>query len=198
MAKDEMLIKWSQVAADKHGNKSIVYYDDIDLPDYQDVKDYFDSCHQFDVEPPEFPDEHSNEYWDLVIAMRANDWDVIKGDLPYSPLVGKHVLIHGHFGGWRGPQAGGKVVEFKGEETLTLPFANHIDRVKIFIDKDGLHAENCHHDGTDFYTFTILTEKGLRYWQNNGNPEYQQGDREVHEHLLNTNGYTREVRFYLV
>ena len=197
MAKNELLINWSQVSADKNGNKSIVYYDDTDLPDYQDVKEYFDACHECDEEPPECPDEDSNEYWDLIADMREMDMDNLTANIHYSPLVGKHVLIHGHFGGWRGPQAGGKVVEFRGVDTLTLPFANHIDRVKIFIDNDGLHAKNCHHDGTDFYTFTILTEKGLRYWQNNGNPEYQGGDREVHEHLLNTKGYTRKVRFYL-
>ena len=71
---------------------------------------------------------------------------------------------------------------------------------KIFIDKDGLHAQNCHHDGTDFYSFYILTEKGLRYWRNNGHSdphEQDDFDHDVHKHLLGTKGYVRKVNFYL-
>jgi hypothetical protein len=92
------------------------------------------------------------------------------------------------------------VVEFTGRDTLTYPFAKHIDKVKIFIDKDGLHAQNCHHDGTDFYSFYVLTEKGLRYWRNNGHSdphEQDDFDHDVHRHLLETKGYTRKVNFYL-
>ena len=196
----ELRIKWSDIKADKDGKKEIQYYNDIDIPSFEDVKEYYEAQHECDEEPAEPLVDNSKEYWDTITNMNETDADDLESNLPYSPIFGKMVLIHGYFGGWRVQQEGGRVVEFKGRDTLTYPFANHIDKVKIFIDRDGLHAQNCHHDGTDFYSFYVLTEKGLRYWRNNGHSDPQEQDdfdHDVHKHLLGTKGYVRKVNFYL-
>ena len=38
---EELRIKWSDIKADKDGKKEIQYYNDIDIPDFEDVKEYY-------------------------------------------------------------------------------------------------------------------------------------------------------------
>jgi hypothetical protein len=169
-----------------------ISYISSEIPDYEYFVENWKEDHG---EDSEVPGDGSQEYWDWVNDMQELDFDDFKGNFPYTPLAGKLCLVHGYFGGWDGHRDGGKVMRMDSADDLFKCVAGHADRVDVYLDADGLHVTNCHHDGTDHYQVEILTEAGERWWRDEG----EEGqDRETHSTLLNTEGYTRKVDFYLM
>lgn len=184
---DEQKIDFSTLS-EKAGGK-VVYLTDDPIT-YDDFVDEWKANHD-DDEPA--PEDGSDEFYRGVEHAKERDWEDFKENFEYSPLMGKHVLIHGYFGAWDGRRDGGKVLEVKGVETLLAPVvSSSTSSVELWIDKDGLQLENAHHDGTSRYTIDLLTEEGEKYWY-----EHETDTKEVHDHLLKTEGLTRKIDFYL-
>jgi hypothetical protein len=171
-----------------------IAYISSDTPKYEWFVDEWEANHDED-EPEPVPAEGSDEFWDWAADYSQREWDDFRSNFKYSALAGKLCLVHGYFGGWLGKQAGGKVMRLDSAEDLLACIANHADHVDVWVDKDGLHITNAHHDGTDHYDVDILTEAGETWWRDEG----EEGqDRETHAHLLETEGLTRKVDFYII
>ena len=182
----EMQINFAELTDGK------VVYLSSDTPEYDCFVDEWEANYETEEKP--VPAEDSQEFWDWVAEYSQREYDDFTCNFKYSPLAGKLCLVHGHFGGWMGNEDGGKVMYINGVDDLLACIAGHADRVDVWTDKDGLHITNCHHDGTDHYKVDVLTEAGEKWWYGEG----EEGqDRETHAHLLNTEGFTRKVDFYL-
>ena len=171
-----------------------IAYISSDTPKYEWFVEDWEDNHDTEEEPEPVPAEDSDEFWDWVTDYSQREWDDFRSNFKYGPLAGTLCLVHGYFGGWQGNEDGGKVMRINTAEDLLKCIADHADRVDVWVDKDGLHISNAHHDGTDQYDVDILTEAGETWWRE----EREEGqDRETHAHLLETDGLTRKVDFYL-
>ena len=105
-----------------------------------------------------------------------NDLKEVKTDTCY--------LMTGSLGLWYGRVAGGKFI-FNLED-LTSAF---YDYNEVYEENGELKVKAIHHDGSNYFTLRELTQKGYAY------AELRDFDdnRVLHEHLLNTKGYTRKV-----
>lgn len=103
-------------------------------------------------------------------------------------------LASGYFGSWCGKQQGGKVCD----DLLNCLNAIRPDRgwneSEIYYENRELFVENHHHDGSSKVVIKQLTKKGIIWYSNNC---YRLSRRETIEHLLNTKGYTKNVKLGL-
>lgn len=96
------------------------------------------------------------------------------------------ILAIADIGRWDGRYPGGDIGSLK---ELLERACNGEDYIKASFDKT-LRLETANHDGTSYFTFYKLTEKGKRWYENN----YQAFSRKAtHEHLMQTKGYVRNL-----
>ena len=114
---------------------------------------------------------------------------ILKHDKIKRPLDGAFLVV-ADLGLWDGRHAGGRII---GSLLSVLrECANGCDDIKYEIKDDDLVITGNHHDGTNIYTVKYITPKGFAWAMRNYGNECH-GDKECHEHLLNTKGYTRKM-----
>lgn len=122
------------------------------------------------------------------------NYEEFKGSLLYHdkvkrPLDGAFLVV-ADLGLWNGRCAGGRII---GSLLSVLrECANDCDDIKYEIKDDDLVITGHHYDGVNYYTVKYITPKGYA-WATNHYPYDYERDRECHEHLLNTKGYTRKL-----
>lgn len=175
-------------------DKKIVYISS-DTPDYEDFKTNWLECHD-ESDESECPAEGSAAYWQEVSDNQAQEWDDFKANMKYSPLMGKTCLFFGRYNSrypdYQPSGPAGKVIEVNSVDDFLRFISNSSNAQDIYIDKDGLHVVDYHHDGSLSLDVLVLTKKGEEYWNRHDTQSF-----EVHKHLAETNGLTRKVNFYL-
>lgn len=186
----ECLINFSELPE----GKQIVYITS-DTTEYEDFKSNWLECHE-GVDEAECPVEGSEKYWQEVSDEQAREWDDFKSNMEHSPLMGKTCLFFGHYNSrypsYQPSGAAGKVIEVNSVDDFLRFITNSSYGQDIYIDKDGLHVADHHHDGTLSLDVLILTKEGEEYWEQHKTQSF-----EVHKHLAETKGLTRKVNFYL-
>ena len=169
-------------------------YISSDTPSYEDFKSNWAECHDGDMEG--CPEEGSSAYWEMVADDQSRDWDDFKSNMEYSPLMGHTLLYFGRYNSrypdFQPSGPAGKVIQVNDVYDFLKFAGDRSDAQDIYIDKDGLHVADYHHDGSLFLEVRILTKKGEEYWERHGEQSYQ-----CHKHLAETKGLTRKVNFYL-
>ena len=126
--------------------------------------------------------------------MNEINYDEFKDSILYHdkvkrPLDGAFLVV-ADLGLWDGRHAGGRII---GSLLSVLrECANGCDDIKYEIKNDDLVITGHHHDGVNIYTVKYITPKGFAWAMRNYGNECHR-DRECHEHLLNTKGYTRKM-----
>lgn len=175
-------------------DKKIVYITS-DTPEYEDFKSNWLECHD-EADESECPEENSAAYWQEVADEQAREWDDFKTNMKYSPLMGKTCLFFGRYNSrypdFQPSGPAGKVIEVNSVYDFLKFCSDSSDAQDIYIDKDGLHVVDYHHDGSLHLDVLVLTKKGEEYWNRHDTQSY-----EVHKHLAETKGLARKVNFYL-
>lgn len=131
-------------------------------------------------EYPENGEPTDEAVWDEVRFQEEINWEDVEAEL--TAFIDRHGdwLVKGYFGGWRGNQAGGKIISSFSELSGCWEGCDYIE----FTDVNGHFYIKCsHHDGTNSYELKRLTQKGSEYAENH----YYESDREVHEKIFNSN-----------
>lgn len=102
-------------------------------------------------------------------------------------------LASGYFGSWLGKQQGGAVYDDL-LDCLNAIRPTSDNASEIYYENRELFVENHHHDGSSKVVIKQLTKKGIIWYSNNC---YRLSRRETIEHLLNTKGYTKNVKLGL-
>jgi len=168
-----------------------------DIPDYDDFVSNWAECHDGEDEPPE---EGSKAYWDAVSDDQSIDWDDFKTNFKYGQLIGKTCLFIGHYSsrypGFQPSGDAGRVVKINSISDFMKFTGGNPDNVDIWSDKDGLHVQNAHHDGTLSLVVKTLTKKGEEYWERMDRRGEGQS-RKCHRHLDETKGLSSPIDYYL-
>lgn len=172
-----------------------VTYITSDTPDYEDFKRNWLECNE-GVDESECPEEGSEKYLQEVADDQDREWDDFKTNMECSPLMGKTCLFFGHYNSrypsYQPSGAAGKVIEVNSVDDFLKFIGRSSYSQDIYIDKDGLHVADHHHDGTLSLDVLILTKKGEEYLEQHNTQSFA-----VHKHLAETEGLTRKVNFYL-
>lgn len=130
----------------------------------------------------EFNDENRRHYNVVKDALLAHD----KGK---RPLDGGFLVL-ADLGKWDGRFKGGKII---GSLLSVLnECSSDYDSVKYEIKDNNLVITGEHHDSTDYFTVFYITEKGMNWaMRNYGSAMHR--DRQCHEHLRDTKGFTRKM-----
>ena len=175
-------------------DKKIVYITS-DTPEYKDFKSNWLECHD-EADESECPAENTAAYWQEIADEQEREWDDFKTNMEYSPLMGHTLLYFGNYNSrypdFQPSGPAGKVIQVNNVYDFLKFAGDRSDAQDIYIDKDGLHVADYHHDGSLSLEVRILTKKGEEYWERHGEQSYQ-----CHKHLYETNGLTRKVNFYL-
>lgn len=96
------------------------------------------------------------------------------------------VLAIGDLGLWYGRTEGGLYGTLRDMLSKAVEDYN-----SLYYDKENktFKLKAVHHDGTNYFTFYALTEKGKNYLNNN--PRCA----ETHQYVINTKGYTKQIKF---
>ena len=172
-----------------------IVYITSDTPEYEDFKANWLECHD-EADESECPAEGSAEYWQEVADEQEREWDDFRSNMKYSSIMGKTCLFFGRYNSrypdFQPSGPAGKVIEVNSVDDFLRFIGRSSDAQDIYIDKDGLHVVDYHHDGSLSLDVLILTKKGEEYWKRHETQSY-----EVHKHLAETKGLTRKVNFYL-
>jgi len=104
-------------------------------------EEYKENCEANEREPEE---EGSQDYWNYVNDTLQLEHDDFKGNMKYCKLF--PMVAWGYDDLWDGQRYGGKVL--KNVDDLLGLFSS-CDNIKIWQDKDGMHINGYHHDGTN-------------------------------------------------
>lgn len=174
-----------------------VTYITSDTPEYDDFVANWKECHDDDEEPPE---EASPDFWDAVSVEQSNNWDNFRGNFKYGHLIGRTCLFRGNYSSryqdFQPSCDAGKVVKIDSIDDFMMFAGKHPADVDIWQDKDGLHVQNAHHDGTVSLVVKTLTRKGEEYWGRMCRKGEGQS-RECHRHLDETKGLSSPIDYYL-
>lgn len=126
--------------------------------------------------------EFDNEVYDFIYR-EINE----RGDDFFNNLIDtEDILAIADIGRWDGRYPGGDVGNLK---ELLKRAVNEEDYFKVLFDKT-LRLKTANHDGTSYFTFYKLTQKGKQWYENN----YRHFSRQkAHEHLMKTKGYIRNL-----
>lgn len=177
-----------------------VTYVSPDIPSYKDFQTYWADCH--DGEEDEFPcpEEGSKEYWDEVNFQKQLEYDDFRGNFKYSSLIGKTCVFLGFYDSrypdYRPSHGGGNVTKIESFNDFLKAFAgSNPDDVTIWQDKEGLHVQNAHHDGTSTSLVKTLTKKGEQYWNRKLNAD-EASYKDI-KYLAETKGMSSNIDYYL-
>ena len=168
-----------------------------DTPDYDDFVSNWKECHEDWDEPPA---EGSQAFYEAVSEEQAIFWDDFKTNFENCHLIGKTCLFMGRYNS-RYPEFqpscdAGNVIRIDSIDDFMKFTGDHPDHVDIWSDKDGLHVQNAHHDGTLSLVVKTLTKKGEEYWERMRRMEQGQ-TRECHRHLDETKGLSSPIDYYI-
>lgn len=168
-----------------------------DIPDYEDFKANWEECHEAD-EP--CPEDNSREYWVLVSDEQAMNWDDFRSNFNHGQLIGKTCLFRGGYSSrytnFQPSCDAGRVIKIDSIDDFMKFTGSNPDHVDIWSDKEGLHVQNAHHDGTLSLVVKTLTKKGEEYWERMCRKGEGQS-RECHRHLDETKGLSSPIDYYL-
>ncbi len=136
-------------------------------------------------------DEVSDEQlWNWRNTLDGYDWDDAKVELS-DFFEGKDVIMVGTIGRWDGTYDGGQIGEFW---KLFYEAIKDCDYVKIYEKNGHFYIECTHHDGTNHLEVKVMTEAGMKYW-NNWEYDYSNTKtmREIHTQIMKR--YARLPRF---
>lgn len=101
--------------------------------------------------------ENEEEIYDFVNEQNEEELKMVFEDLE-KILEKKYLIVTGTVGTWRGNFEGGKFL--KNHNDL-YSLVKDCDYFKIYYENNKLKMKCSHHDGTNYYTFKELTDKGL-------------------------------------
>lgn len=128
---------------------------DRDVP----YEEYVENCKDNDREPEA---EGSQDYWNYVndtLQMEHDDFKVNMESCKLFPMVAV-----GYDDLWYGKVRGGKVL--KDVDDLLGLFSS-CDNIKIWQDKDGMHINGYHHDGTNYAELRPINKRGQAWLEKN-------------------------------
>ena len=163
--------------------KDCVLFDNYSGYDFEEVKTEYSECNDVPVE--EISD---SLVWDLISDYEREDWENAFSEIE-SPYC---ILCKGMFGTWRGSFEGGKIFYGKSLEEIAGEAGESCSYFKLYTDKKGnLNLKCSHHDGSNYVEFYEVNDRGQKYIDNN----CYMSDRELHEHLINSN-MTKQIKVY--
>lgn len=127
-------------------------------------EEYKENCEANEQEPQE---EGSQDYWNYVNDTLQLEHDDFKGNMKHCKLF--PMVAWGYDDLWNGQRYGGKVL--KSVDDLLGLFSS-CDNIKIWQDKDGMHINGYHHDGTNHADIKIINKRGQE-WLAKHEDEYQ-------------------------
>ncbi len=128
---------------------------DRDVP----YEEYVENCKDNDREPEA---EGSQDYWNYVndtLQMEHDDFKMNMESCKLFPMVAV-----GYDDLWNGQFRGGKVL--KNVDDL-LGLFSCCDNIKIWQDKDGMHINGYHHDGTNYAELRPINKRGQAWLDKN-------------------------------
>ena len=168
-----------------------------DIPDYDDFVARWNDWHDDGEEPPA---EDSQAFYDFISEDQSIAWDDFRLNFESSPLIGKTCLFRGdyfsRYPDFQPSGVAGRVLTIESIDDFMKFTGDHPDHVNIWSDKDGLHVQNAHHDGTLTLTVKTLTKKGEAYWERMCRKDEGQS-LECHKHLDETKGLSSPIDYYL-
>lgn len=138
-------------------------------------EEYKENCEANEREPQ---DEDSQDYWNYVNDTLQLEHDDFKGNMKHSKLF--PMVAWGYDDLWNGQRYGGKVL--KSVDDLLGLFSS-CDNIKIWQDKDGMHINGYHHDGTNHADIKIINKRGQE-WLSKHEDEYQYDPSGLAEKLF--------------
>lgn len=124
----------------------------------------------------------------------VREWveDIIQYDCDdfFNQLPDIMCILHGTAGTWRGPREGGKIDKLY---NLLIEAQEDYNTFELDEKEGAIKVTAIHHDGTNHWEVKALTQKGINYWQNH----YYDDPRELHNHILNTKGYTKKIKYWM-
>lgn len=138
----------------------------------------------------EATEEELNEYID---AIQRENWDYMMAEIRYheQEFGEKTYVIKARIGTWRGTFDAGKVVI--GMRNVIRACCKDCDYITIFYKNNQFKIVGHHHDGTNTFVIRELTDKGCDYFDRNN---YDQTDREMHNHLFNSHRWSKMVSIF--
>lgn len=145
----------------------------------QDRLDTYNEC--MNVNNCELETEYNQEVEDYFSELAESYFEDFLSD-----WGSMRVLAIAELGLWNGPHDGGR----HGQLSALLGDACE-DCNTLYYDKErkAFVLEAIHHDGTNWFTFYGLTQKGREYLDKHGD------SRETHQHVLNTAGYIASLKY---
>lgn len=122
-------------------------------------EEYVENCEANDREAE---GENSQDYWNYVSDTLQMDYDDFKTNMESCKLF--PMVAVGYDDLWNGQFRGGKVL--KDVDDLLGMFCS-CDRIKIWQDKDGMHINGYHHDGTNYAELRIINKRGKAWLEKN-------------------------------
>lgn len=126
-----------------------------------------------------------------VFATLRNDLDDVYSDLMYE--LGFHrgnYLVKGDLGFWFGRRDGGKLFEDMSLKEVIQQIIDSADDFEIYYVDRVLHIDTHGHDGSSYFTVYLVTDKGMRWYENN--KDYYE-ERHLHDHILSVKCYRKNI-----
>ena len=162
-----------------------------DTPDYDDFVSNWKECHEDWDEPPA---EGSQAFYEAVSEEQAIFWDDFKTNFENCHLIGKTCLFMGRYNS-RYPEFqpscdAGNVIRIDSIDDFMKFTGDHPDHVDIWSDKDGLHVQNAHHDGT--LSLVVNRLRGSHHSKSELSPMLSGPPREGTSRRIATPGTSRD------
>ena len=119
-------------------------------------------------------------YWDDFVEETAN----VRGMF----------LVRANVGRWNGRFAGSAVIN--GLRATIDKIISNEDDFEIYYEGHTLKVDTHNHDASSYYEIYLLTPRGEAWLERHSGFYQDVPDRDLHDHLRNTKGYTKNVPYW--
>ena len=141
-----------------------------------------------------------NYVYDVMALQNEDNHDEIQNEIAEldKSTGNPYVFVQGYAKCWDGEFAGGEL--FVDVQSAVKKLTNgRYDDIEIFQTPDNkIEFHGLHHDGTNIYTISAITKKGLRWIESNDGSFSDSADssnRKTIEHLANVKCYNKGFNF---
>lgn len=130
---------------------------------------------------------------DYICAIQNDNWNNLMIEIRYHEQIfgEKTYVIKARIGTWRGTFDGGKVIT--GMYNVICECCKDCDYITLLYKNNQFKIIGHHHDGTNMFIIRELTDKGYDYFNRNN---YNQTDREMHDHLFKSHRWSKMVSIF--
>jgi hypothetical protein len=165
------------------------FFDWFDSTDEM-VEEYRENLEANELNSNEINESEMYEYFSWMASLY---WDDFLGNLP-ADSSDKTYLVRANIGRWNGRFEGGKVIT--GLQNAIEQIVRGEDDFEIYYEDKTLKVDTHNHDASSYFEIYELTPKGIAYNEKHSGFYCKESDREVHQHLRNVKGYSKNVKIF--